>query len=534
MKFLKFILSYVFIFSMLSCTDEIPVKDIFEPQVFVSGSISNKEKKVRVSLIKTANLNKQSFYESIPERNASIEFWSKDASGNKTMITDDFKSEEGHYESSENISLTEDSQYWIEIELANGDKLESSPEALLKPVKVTDITFSALNTRVHFEDPPNETNFYLISYTFYEAQGIQSSTFEVINDQLFDGNKKAFHEIDNIYGDRVTVEVSNINYGTYSFYLNYEAQNDQKVEEGETGPFTIFLPPPSNLTGNLWYKDEDRMALGYFGVLSASSMNKWLPNTGEPIDMPYSIRTAGYFNGPDRADIVILNCQGGPFTELQNDQFNEWLGDIDTEDVLKINVHQTQTLNPLIDGFDMTLQDYYEGINTNSVYTLYELTRYFKKVGREVYILGSSFGAFIVQELIAEKGLHADGYLLMAGRLDMNEEVWKGLAEGKNGHFEGGITPVLVDQDQVIDRNLSRLKAALVKYRFTDKLDIYEDLSKVTYVYGEQDEAVGRLTDAEIAFLKAKNVNVIKGTGNHQAIKEDFVAQGFKEAFGIE
>ena len=538
MKLFTHTLSLIFIFATLSCTEEIPLKDIHEPQVFLSGSISNKEKKVRVSLIKTANLNKQPFYESIPERNASIEFWSKDASGNKTMITDDFKSEEGHYESSENISLTEDSQYWIEIELANGDKLESSPEALLKPVRITDITFPNAKTRVHFEDPPDETNFYLINYTFESFGGNEFEYFEVVNDQLFDGNKDAFHDLDEVLGAEVHIELYNINYGTYSFYLNYEAQEDQKVEEGEGDPFNIFLPPPSYMTGNVWYKGKGRMALGSFGVLSGSFVTKEVPLPPESRYIPDYIKSYGYLNGPEDANIVILNSQGELSTELQNDVFDKWLANTGTENILRMNVRQSQTWENRTDEDDLSDQDvsfgWWEWYTNSSVSDLNYLVSYFKNQGREVYIMGASFGAFVVQEFIAQKGLYADGHLLMGGRLDMNEVFWKGLADGKKGHFVDGVTPVLTDQDRVFSRNLSRMAASIQQYRFTEKLNQFDDLSKVTYVYGELDEVVGRLTDAEIAFLKAKNVNVIKGAGDHQETLDDYIARGIKEAFGIE
>ena len=121
-------------------------------------------------------------------------------------------------------------------------------------------------------------------------------------------------------------------------------------------------------------------------------------------------------------------------------------------------------------------------------------------------------GAFMTQELIVRKGLDvADKYLIMLGRLDIDEVFWQGFSEGKMGFFENGILPSVLEQDDVTRRNMSRLAAGLGRNRYTQLLDEHEDLSKVTYVYGKTDEDIGKLTEAELQFLQSKNANIISG-----------------------
>lgn len=210
---------------------------------------------------------------------------------------------------------------------------------------------------------------------------------------------------------------------------------------------------------------------------------------------------------------------------------------LNTADLLAVNVHQAQTLNPsILDGNGITL-DQAIALNTESIEMLYKVVTYFKDQGRTVYVLGISFGAFITQELIAKKGIDsADKYLIITGRLDINDIIWQWSLEGINGFFENGVTP-MIDPEPVVgvdERNLAKITAGIGMNRYTKLFKPIEDLSSVTYIYGATDEAVGRLTTEEIEFLELKNANIIAGSGNYSETFFDFITQGFKEAFGIE
>jgi len=142
-----------------------------------------------------------------------------------------------------------------------------------------------------------------------------------------------------------------------------------------------------------------------------------------------------------------------------------------------------------------------------------------------------------VQDLIAKNGIDvADKYLIMTGRLDINNEVWQALVEGRYSYFENGVTPVIDSEPDMslVERNYAKILAGFGMNRYTELFGNITDLSNLTYIYGATDEAVGSLTNDEVQFLMSKNTNIIAGPGNHDQTTEDYYVQGFFEAFGIE
>ncbi len=244
-----------------------------------------------------------------------------------------------------------------------------------------------------------------------------------------------------------------------------------------------------------------------------------------------------YFQGDEKAATVLITVPGGPGTAFATDVVDQFSSILSPKQILTVTVHQAQTLDStIVKGADITL-DQAVGFNTESIDMLDKAVTFFKDQGRTVYILGFSFGAFITQDLIAKKGIDsADKYLIITGRLDMNDVIWQGAAEGRNGFFENGVTP-LVDEDpdpSVKERNLNRIGAGFLMNRYTQLLDPIEDLSGLTYIYGETDQAVGSLTAEEVTFLQSKNANILSGKGGHDQPFPGFLQQGFDEAFGIE
>ncbi|MCY6369350.1 hypothetical protein [Clostridium ganghwense] len=245
------------------------------------------------------------------------------------------------------------------------------------------------------------------------------------------------------------------------------------------------------------------------------------------------INSLTYIYGNKKSDTVIINTQGGPVPELMNDELKEILSSVNTKDYLIVNVHQSQTKKPELFikkeiSFDEAIK-----YDKQSVEDLYKIVKYYKDQNKKVYVLGISFGAFMTQELIAEKGVDAaDKYLIMVGRLNINEMFWKGFSQGKNGHYVNGVKPVLEDVTDITEKNMYKLAAGLGRNRYTNKLDKY-DLSKVTYVYGKTDEQVGKLNDKEIEFLKSKNATVISDESGHSDAIDNKIKEGLKKAFDI-
>ncbi|MRH99512.1 hypothetical protein GH721_03105 [Kriegella sp. EG-1] len=277
-------------------------------------------------------------------------------------------------------------------------------------------------------------------------------------------------------------------------------------------------------------------ALLLFLLFSCTNDDNQTPIADKAI-ISQEIKDLIYLKGDESASTVLINVPGGPSTKLNTEIADLIYGLFNTTDILNVTVHQAQTLDSTIVKVDDITLNEAININKESINILHQVVSYFKNQGRTVYILGFSFGAFVTQELIATNGINsADKYLIMTGRLDINDSLWQASSEGKEGWFENGVTPI-VDSEPLSnakERNLLRISAGLGKNRYTQLLNDFEDLSKVTYVYGKTDEAVGSLTSEEVDFLETKNTKIIAGSGDHTATFEDFIIQGLEETFGIE
>ena len=253
-------------------------------------------------------------------------------------------------------------------------------------------------------------------------------------------------------------------------------------------------------------------------------------------ELSQEIKDLIYFKGNEKASVVVINAQSGPDITLSTSEVDFIFESVDTADLLVVNVHQSQSLDPsIVTVNDLTLEQAID-FNAESIETLYKVIKFFKDQGRTVHVFGASFGAFVVQELIATKGIDvADAYLIMIGRLDMNDVMWQGLVDGKFGYFVDGVTPVLDPEPAVgvLDRNIGKISAALGMNRYTELLADEESLSNVTYIYGAIDQFVGRLTDEEVQFLESKNATVIEGSGDHDDTFLDFIEQGLELAFSL-
>jgi len=64
-----------------------------------------------------------------------------------------------------------------------------------------------------------------------------------------------------------------------------------------------------------------------------------------------------YYKGDEKASKVLINAQGGPDTELSTGEVDFLFENFDTTDLLLVNVHQAQTLNPsIVEGNDITIE----------------------------------------------------------------------------------------------------------------------------------------------------------------------------------
>ena len=263
---------------------------------------------------------------------------------------------------------------------------------------------------------------------------------------------------------------------------------------------------------------------------------KLVPLTSLPEDVTrlYETVTGG---DPD-ADTVWLFSQGGPVTELDSgSDLTEFPGH---ESRILINVHQVQTLNPgLLDDTRLDSVARVQAEMDLSVEILDRVIRHFRARGKRVVLFSHSFGSFIVPRYLALKGPGgADRYVIMAGRLDIEREMYENrLSKLHDGstvawYYEDGTTLTRFDLADDPDAPLvngmlprwlrmqAAFQGALGKHRYT-RLLAETDLSRVIYAYGTTDREIGRLTDAEIAFLESRGARVLAVEGGHGSMLDE-------------
>ena len=255
---------------------------------------------------------------------------------------------------------------------------------------------------------------------------------------------------------------------------------------------------------------------------SPTSAHVQTPPTVTP-EAAWAIEDAYHsFGNPDAG--VVVNSQGGPMPALvRKREILEKLGLLNLERIHLVNVHQAQTINPApFTAADITF-DEAKAADGESVEVLAALVDHFQAQGKTVYVVGISFGAFMVQELLATQGNVAEGYLIANGRLDMPPTIWTVFAEGRTVGFVDGVEiedPRTGGHEPApegtvpLQRNMARLAAGLGHYRYTERL-AGVDMTNVVYLSGTLDEQVGRLSDAEVAFLAERGADVVQYDGGH-------------------
>ncbi len=259
--------------------------------------------------------------------------------------------------------------------------------------------------------------------------------------------------------------------------------------------------------------------------------------------IPSDINDLYEFRGDSRKDTVWVYIQGGAMVE-RNYDLNEKTGPqkVDkfpffTDDFI-VYPYQSQQINPsLHQNFDLT----FEQAKIESSITVEIAQKVIEKylnLDKTVYVFGTSYGAFVVNELLAiSKGKMARKYISMYGRLDMNELLWKGYLMEEFYFFDSD-GKTLIKSDETIpaeerryENNMARLNAGLAFNRYTEKL-ANTDLSDVIFITGKNDQIVGTFLPKTIEFLTEINPSerLLVLPGTHGQIFEDD-PQNFKELY---
>ncbi|WP_299221105.1 hypothetical protein [uncultured Aquimarina sp.] len=237
--------------------------------------------------------------------------------------------------------------------------------------------------------------------------------------------------------------------------------------------------------------------------------------------------------GSIEKDTVLILGDGGPKNQLDY-EFNgkismSYLPNF--KNYYNVNLHQATTYNKEIfnwkDEFNLEMAEK-ETANTSEI--MYRAIKYFKDRGKYVVVAGHSYSAFVIPNYLANYPSLADKYIITGGRFkaDSLQTVYQ--LKDINANFqEDGKALRIPDENRPPNPNRSRkyfqirtaknfLKAAIGQHDYTQLLKDKEDLSNITFFYGNKDGNVGVPTSYELDFLKSKNVQVIEADSDHYNI----------------
>ena len=234
--------------------------------------------------------------------------------------------------------------------------------------------------------------------------------------------------------------------------------------------------------------------------------------------------------GDAGADTVWIYEQGGPVHMLEDNPLQQFRHYPGHDAVLFAQVHQTLTIaNDLVSRHrELSFEELQAEVDV-SIEILHRVIEHFKAQGKQVVVVGHSYGAFLTTRYLWRKGPGAaDRYLIMAGRLDMQQEVVDGVLGGQYYYFPDAVHPAPAPvppppfAEPITEREILELRimGATGHDRYTERL-AGTDLSRVLYVYGIEDMIVGRLTDDEVGFLTSSGSRVLAVQGGHASMFED-------------
>ncbi len=261
---------------LTDCVSEIPNASNFEPQVFISGFLTDGTEHVTIKIQRTVPVDNEDLD---PINDAQILLYTREGLGNNELVTSSFNVSNGTYRSVDAVASIIGNAYWVEITLTDGTTFKSDEEILKEAITIKDIEITNELNRVVFTDPLADTNFYLINFLFYNNGSLTLKVNELTNDVLFNGNDSAtFDSTEFLVNNpqEVRVNISNLNFNTYQYYLNQFAQFENQITNAgsEDDPGQLFLPPPANLTGNIMNTSNNTRALGFFGVQATTLFSK--------------------------------------------------------------------------------------------------------------------------------------------------------------------------------------------------------------------------------------------------------------------
>ena len=256
-----------------------------------------------------------------------------------------------------------------------------------------------------------------------------------------------------------------------------------------------------------------------------SSLNFSYPETV----LPQDTTKLWLQEGDESSDTVLILCQGGPdkFLGVEIDGKSVWRYLPAYKAYQIAHLHQAQTLNPaMFDFMGAYTLEMAQHETRLSEEILLQTISYFQQRKKYIVVLGHSYGAFIVIRHLANSPIMADRYLISGGRLNAPTEMVEDHLKGLNGELkEDGKTYLpfsapayegrfITPRMQKIYRVKQLLKAAIGQPRYTEQIT-HEDLSHISFIYAENDQNVGSLTEEEQNWLKARKAQLIATQDGH-------------------
>lgn len=243
--------------------------------------------------------------------------------------------------------------------------------------------------------------------------------------------------------------------------------------------------------------------------------------------LPDDVTKLWIAEGDSTKQIVTIFLQGGPKDELdfEKSKKSHWRYLPNYEDYYAIHLHQANTFNPKMFTYDcdFTMKMARAEVDKTSE-MLYRAIKYFKDQGKTVWVMGHSYGAFVIPHYLATRPSLADKYIIISGRIDDPKNVVKAHKKGYNGIYKDGVQFISDEVTEDFSEDTiwgikyytakQRLKAAIGEVNYLKALKKV-DLSNTIYIYNPKDERVGGLTEKEITFLKSKKAQVYSSKWEH-------------------
>ncbi|MEP1034109.1 hypothetical protein [Ekhidna sp.] len=176
-------------------------------------------------------------------------------------------------------------------------------------------------------------------------------------------------------------------------------------------------------------------------------------------------------------------------------------------------VHQAQTKDPELSKQYYMSEEEAQDINDFSIDILLRTINHFKDEGNHVIVFGDYVGSFLALRSIVRDGMIADSYVLLNGRLDVEEEIIQIAEELRVAILDGEEifqNGYIVNRENWVDY---RLLGNLVTPRYTEELSDL-NLSSLLYTYRDENDDLGPLRTPEINFLTNGGATVIGFPGS--------------------